>query len=377
MKYALLILLTLTNAVTAWSGDFTERAMETYYKTDSNYDLDCYYSMNKTYKLITPVNETQKSANSISREFMIEDLNSKVPMTFTVKRENKLISYEAVLNKIHVAKNKLGKRDFFLPPIANKEFETRFETTRIFCSVNFAYALPFDLTDGDYHFSVHPQKNYDWQSRLTAGIESNLNDPSMRSVIFLETGNGRGTLVNVNEFLDNKEPKIPVYQFATALTNVPDDVPLIVSPAGNNRFKIKASKEINIKFTGGNHNYCVWNVARHVLEDLMNSKSNARVNFNYDMSLLVAQVRGVEGMNIDFPKGLINKSNLLKDLLTTPQAQKSYHEFYLKYFIDYLAREYKAQYRTYNVQYTAPGFSKTITLNGGGERDLFIEFNYL
>lgn len=377
MKYAFFILISLLSAVEARSGDFTERAMETYLNTDSNYDLDCYYSLNKTYKLITPLNETQKNINSISRRFMVENLESSIPMTFTVRRENKSFSYEAVLNDVHISKNKLGKRDFFLAPITNKEFENRFETTKIFCSVNFAYALPFELTDGDYHFSVHPQKNYDWQNRLTAGIESYLMDPSLRSVIFLETGNGRGALVNLNDFFDNKKPRLPVYQFATALTNVPEEVPLIVSPAGNNRFKIKASEEINIKFTGGNHNYCVWNVARHVLEDLMNSKSSARINFKYDMSLLVAQVRGVEGMNIDFPKALINKSNLLKDLLKTQELQKQYHEFYLKYFIDYLAREYKAQYRSYNVQYTAPGFTKTIILNGSGNRDLFVEFNYL
>lgn len=377
MKTALIFsFLVLILSFEARSSDFHSRVMEAYLRTDNNFDLDCYYSRNKSWKLITPLNETVRSDDLIQRHFSIESADGTIPMVFSVKREKKKIAYEIILNQVHVLKNLVSKRDFYLGSLKDKNFENRFETTKIFCSINFAYALPFNLKDGDYHFSVHPQINYDWQNRLTSGIESYLNDEAYQSVIFLETGNGRGNLVNIHNFFDNKAPTLPVYDFGSKLVNVPESIPLIVSPAGNSRFRIQDSKEINIKFTGGNHNYCVWNVARHVLEDLMQSKSNPRINFIYPMNLLVAQVRGVEGMRIDFPKSDINRSNLLKDLLVTPESQKRYHEGYIQYFIQYLAEEYKAMYRSYTVLYTAPGYNKEIVLKGQGDRDLIIEFRY-
>lgn len=376
MKPPLSLVLFLVLSFNAYSNDFLSRVKDVYSETDTNFDLDCYYSRNKTWKLITPQGETTRSGDLIVRNFSIESDDGAVPILFKVTRENKLIVYEIILDGIHVIKNKVSKREFYLGPLRDKNFESKFETTKISCSINFAYALPFVLNSSDYHFSVHPQKTYDWQNRLTSGIESYLSDENYQSVIFLENGNGRGNLVNINNFFNNVLPTLPTYPFTSHLVNVPENTSYIVSPAGNNRFVIPDVKEINITFTGGNHNYCVWNVARHVLEDLMQSKSNPRINFIYPTELLVAQIRGVEGLRIDFLKKDINKSNLLKDLLSTSEAQKSYHESYIDYFIRYLAEEYKAMYRSYTVLYSAPGYHKEIVLQGNGQRDLVVQFRY-
>lgn len=328
-------------------------------------------------KLISPVSETRKDSDSISRDFIIETPDKVIPMTFKLNRNKGKFEYLVLLDQIHSSQGRFKRREFYIAPLRDQEFAEEFETSKIYCSVNFAYAYPHELVDGNYHFNVHPHLKYDWQKRLKAPVEKYLNDSSYQSVIFLEAGNYRGNLVNIHSFLDGLDYTLPPIPVDSDLEVVPEDVPLIVSPAGNNRFDFKVQKEINITFTGGNHNYCIWNVTRHVLENLMNSKSQARVNFSYDTKSIVAQIRGVEGMGINFSRGAVNRSNLLKDLLSGPHVQEKYHSAWLKYFRGYLAEEYSGMYKTFKINYQAEGFETSIILNGNGERDLEVNFSYL
>lgn len=356
---------------------FHERAAALYLETDKNFDLDCHYSFNSKFKLITPVSETTKGANSISRDFIIENTERSVPMNFMVKRVERDIYYSIQFDGKYLSTGKLGKRDFFIAPSNDKTFNAEFETTSIYCSVNFAYAYPYELRDGNYHFSVHPHKTYDWQSRLKAPIEAYLNNPDYKSIILLETGNYRGNLVNIHHFLDGVDYKLPATSVDSALENVPTETDLIVSPAGNNRFDFKVQNEINITFSGGNHNYCIWNATRHVIESLMLSKSEARIQFNYDTKAIVAQIRGVEGLRLNFPRRDVNRSNLLSDLLKNNDNVKQYHDNYISYFSGYLARRFKGQYKTYTIHYKAEGYSRTVVLEGNGSRQLEVVMNYL
>jgi hypothetical protein len=244
------------------------------------------------------------------------------------------------------------------------------------CSVNFAYALPFVLEDGNYHINVHPHTIYDWQNRLKEPIEKYLSDETYKSIILLEADNVRGNKVNIPNFFAGKEPGLTLPNYPSSLVNVPYETPLIVSPAGNSRYDIRAENEINITFTGGNHNYCIWNSARHILENLLNSRSSATVNFRYDMSAIVAQVRGVERTGINFPRSSVARSNLLRDLLSDKAVQVTYHKNYLHYFSTWLADEYIGMYRTYTVDYEGPGFKEVRTYNGHGTRDLKVTFRY-
>lgn len=358
---------------------FAERATKAYLDTDQNFDLDCYYDYNKLPKLMLPKGDTLRTANSISREFIIEKDNQVLPMTFKVERKNKAITYTALINNKHEVSGNLKQRSFFLGPIKDQAFMTEYETTKILCEVNFAYAYPHVLKDGNYHINVHPHKTYDWQNRLTGVMESYLNDKNYESILLLETGNNRGNLVNIHNFFDGIPAKLPPTKVDSDLVNVPLEVPLIVSPAGNNRFVIQADKELNVTFTGGNHNYCIWNAARHIVEGMMTSKSTAKINFYYDMKAIVAQQRGIEGegLQINFNRRDVNRSNLLSDLLSNPNIQKVYHSSYLDYFRNFMARQFIGMYKTYKLNYKAPGYETTVILEGNGTRDIEISFNYL
>jgi hypothetical protein len=372
----ILSLILALSSFPSWAEDFITRMAETYRETDRNYDLDCYFSYNKEWKLITTRSMTVKGPNTLSRSFDVDNGNKKVTLDFTLRMKDGKILYEALFDGRILASGKLARRDFYLPTLADRNFQNEFETNKIMCSVNFAYALPVPLEDGNYHINVHPHKIYDFQNRLKDPVEKYLNDDSYISMILLEAGNVRGNSVNIFDFFAGKDPGLVMPVYPSTLVNVPLSVPLIVSPAGNSRYEILAEREINVTFSGGNHNYCIWNSARHILENLLNSHSSAVVNFRYDMSAIVAQVRGVEGMRLNFPRRNVAKSNLLRDLLSDKTLQNGYHASYLYYFADYLANEYIGMYRTYTVDYEADGFKKTVTFQGKGTRDLKITFRY-
>ena len=357
--------------------DFPSRVRDAYTATDRAYDLDCFYARNQSFKLISPVAQTIKSANQLSREFILETPLKKVSMTFKLNRVGRSFEYAVIFDKIHESKGQLVKRDFAIAPVSNGSFAKEFETSKISCAVNLATAPVYELKDGDYHFSVHPHTIYDWQAKLRVPIETYLSNTQFRSVILLETGMGRGNLVDLGRFMDGAEPNLPVSQLKSDLEKVPATVPLIVSPAGNNRFKVLADSELNITYSGGNHNYCIWNSTRHVLIGLMNSKSSARINFIYDTRAIVAQQKGMEGLALNFPKQTIAKSNLLSDLFSNTILQENYHFSYLIFFRNLFAQEYSGMYRTFKVNYEAPGYNESFTMHGSGSRDLEVNFNYI
>lgn len=364
--------------LTLFAQTFAERVTETYLQTDKNYDIECFYSYNKTLKMIVPMGKTTKGPDHLSREFLIEGNGQKLPMNFLLRRVGRNFEYQVVINNEHLSTAKLGRRDFHIAPIKDQEFAKAFETSQIRCKVNFAYAYPQVLNDGNYHFSVHPHKTYDWQSRLKDVVEGYLNDPNYQSIILLETGNHRGELVNIHHFLDGLDYKLPANKVDSDLVNVPVEVPLIVSPAGNSRYEIRAEREINITFSGGNHNYCIWNATRHVIENLMKSKSQARINFYYDTKAIVAQPKGIEGegLDINFNRRDVKRSNLLKDLLARKEIQARYHASYLEYFRDFIGNQFSGMYKTYKINYKAEGFETTVTLQGQGTREIEVSLFY-
>ena len=350
---------------------------EAYLQNDQNYELDCVYAYNKVSRRIYPTSETVKTQNQLTRDFMIEGLDHTMPLNFTLVRKDKNVFYNVLINKTHLSSAKLGRREFYLAPLKDREFQNKYETSQIYCYVNFANAKPVELKDENYHINVHPHTIYDWQSLLKVPVETYLNNPAYKSMVMLESTNYRTNLVDINKFFDNVPYVLAPQNYRSELEVVPDHVPLIVSPAGKNEFSIKASKEINITYTGGNHNYCVWNNTRRVLEAMMYSNSTAKINFNYDTNALIAQASGMEGLGLNFSKNDVNKSNLLKDLLNTPEIQKRYHQGYLWYFQNTLVKEYQAQFKTLTIHYKAPGFNTTVTLPGNGVRELEVNFNYL
>ncbi len=369
-------LITFSIATPIMAMDFPARMQEAYTRTDKNFDLDCVYTYNNTFQLITPVSKTIKGPDFIQREFILENSQRSVPMTFLVKKDDRSFNYTLTFDNKYKSENKIKNRDFQISPVNNREFAQEFETSKIYCQVNFAYAHPTPISDGNYHINVHPHVAYDWQNLLQETTERYLADSNYKSLILLETGNYRGNLVNIDSFLSNFDYKLPKTDYETNLVTVPSDIELIVSPAGNSRYQIKAENEMNITFTGGNHNYCIWNSSRWLIMGLMRSKTQAKLNLIYDTASIVAQPRGMEGIGINFPKRDVNHSNLLKDLLLNTKNSASYHANYLDFFKRILLARFTGMYKTVKINYEAEGFVRNEVIKGNGERELEINFIY-
>ena len=354
---------------------FQERARDTYLTTDKNYSLDCMYGSNEKFQIINPVNETKKTSHTLERSFVIETSTNKVPMDFILKRVGKKFEYEIRFDKKYLSSGPLKYREFQLNPITNQALAQEIDLPRLMCQVNLAYAHPYPLTDGNYHINVHPHARYDWMRKLKTITENYLKDQRFESLVLLETTNYRGNSVNLNDFFNGVDYRLKQTEMDLVLSEVAEDIPLIVSPAGNSEYIFDVDKELNVTFTGGNHNYCIWNVTRHIILGLLRSKSTAVINFNYDSAAIVAQRRGVEGLGLDFPKSDYNRSNLLKDLLENKSIIDRYHRNWLWYFQNTLGKRYVGQFKSYTINYQAPGWQRTVVVNGNGSRDLIVNIN--
>lgn len=349
---------------------------KTYLATDKNYELNCEYTYNKNFQLIMPKSETIKGEKSLKREFVVENATRSVPMVFLVEEDGRALRYSLTFDGKYISEGKLVYRELQINPVNDADFALEFETSKITCQVNFAYAYPVVIGDGNYHINVHPHTVYDWQSLLKEKTESYLNNSKYKSLILLETKNNRGNLVNIWDFFGDVDYKLPEVNYPSDLTEVPEEVKLIVSPAGNSRYIIEAQKEVNVTYTGGNHNYCIWNSTRWILQGLMKSKATAKINFYYDTNAIVAQRRGIEGMGLDFPRRDVNRSNLLKDLLAARNSEK-YHKNYYHYFGNILLQRYSGMYKSIKLNYQAPGYEKSDTILGNGSRELEVNLIYL
>jgi len=378
MRLLLLFLIIASAITTSYAQDITTRFNEAYQRTDQNFDIDCRYSFNQSFKLMTPLSQTIKGKDYIKRDFLIESETKSATMSFNLQKKDKNFEYTIIFDGKHSSQGNLSRRDFYIPPVNNPQFASEFETSKIYCFVNFAYSAPHVITDGDYHINVHPHKSYDWQSLLKLPVEKYLNDQNYRSLILIETGNYRGNLVNINDVLNGNDYKLPQSNYGgTDLENVPLDVPIIVAPAGHSRYIFKANSELNVTFTGGNHNYCIWNNTRFILESLMRSKSEAKINIYYDTKSLVAQIKGMEKVGINFPKKDINQSNLLNSLLKNQKSRDNYHLNYHYYFKQFFFKEFIGMFKTVKLSYDAEGFRKEDIIHGNGTRELEINLIYL
>lgn len=375
---SLIIWILFASIQTCYAQDVVARMTSAYLETDKTFDIDCRYSYNKSFKLLTPLSDTVKGKDFIKRDFTIESESKTAKMSFVLQRSGQDFEYVIRFNDKYISQSRLSKREFYISPVNDIQFANEFETPRIYCYVNFATSAPQVVNDGDYHINVHPHKIYDWQSILKTPVEEYLNNPAYESLILLESGNYRGNLVNINNFLNDVDYKLPQGDYGgTDLKDVPPDVPMIVAPAGRSRYTMNATSQLNVTFTGGNHNYCIWNNTRFVMEALIKSKSEAKLNIYYDTKATVAQVRGIEGLALNFPKRDINKSNLLVDLLKNDKIREGYHRNYHYWFRHQFFKEFLGTFKTVKFTYKAEGFVREDIIQGTGLRDLEINLIYL
>ncbi len=389
MKILVLIFL----AFNALATDYDQRLDALFKSTDKSFDLECYYYSAKKNLLIEEVNQTVYLNKSLIRDFRITKDNQLFDMRLKVsehKNENKdkgpIGNYEVTLagKKFKGTIPKSFYKGFYLIN-SFSDFDNDFEVNKIYCRVNIAKALPyvFTRTTDRLHINVHPHPTYDWAKETTENVQKIIDSKASKNIILIEEPvDEKGHLVNLKEFLQTGiVPDLPVSKYKSAL-DIPNDAKLIVSPAGHNRYKFdKKGGELNVLYTGGFHNYCVWNNTRSIISSLFRSNSETTLNLTYKMDSLIVQRVGVIG-SLSFNYLMLRKTRLLSKLnVNKPKYMAKYYKKYFKFFSGPFVfgstyGSFTYAFKTLTINYDNPLYKDSVTYKGAGDRDLTINLKY-
>ena len=363
--YLLLSFSLFAQEMPTWLSDIYE-------KNNQYFELECTYFNPANHKVIIPTSDTVKTNQGYSRSFEIQTPNESAKLTFFLSRlDNKNIADIYINDRLYVSKRirRVKHREFYLP--WDKD-GLKLETQDIFCEINFAENKP-TIIKSDTHLNIHPHVNYDPNKLTSEGAEELFQ--TIPSKIMLEDGNMKGNNVDLDDFMQDES--IWLYQGYWAMTDeYRNYVEYVVSPAGHNRFVWDSLEAVSIHYTGGNHNYCIWNNARNLLRAYLKSYSNKPVEIIYHMDAIVAQWGGIIS-GLSFSKSLYNKSPLIKNLLADDEKARDYIKAYHDYFaFQYIDQEFKGYFKTLRIRTNFKGESLERVVNGNGHLDKEIIFNY-
>ena len=276
---------------------------------------------------------------------------------------------------VQEASGRLYKKEIRIQPQRTFDsFYQKFNLSQLTCYVEFAQAKDIAL-DENQHISVHPHTRYDYRGLLTEKIE-NISSLNKTNIVLLEDGNFKENLVDLYKFLITGKINLPINDYGEILSNLPDDTQLVVSPAGHNRYAFTSDNPVSISYSGGNHNYCIWNNTRKVLSALLESNYSPNLTINYlaDSTVLQCGKGIIRGLGISCRS--LRAGNLLADFLNTSGSQ-DYHVSYFQYFVSNTIPFYQHRYKEVHFNYQSRGFSKRVILKGSGSRILTVNIKYL
>lgn len=382
----------ILSSLTSYAQTQKERIEQAYIKNDKNYELTCKYFGQNKFGLITPYSDTKRKLGQLSRSFKVDFNGELFDFDFIIssseKRKGKydinfsnglVISGEIKSNSALIDNN--DRKAFYIPTRRIKRnyrnFVFNHEIYKISCKVYIAQAkkIIIDDNENELHINVHPHDRYD-KHKLTIGrTEEYYLDPALKSYVLLEEGNYKGNLVDFKKFLQMEEYRLIKNYYPESVT-IPESAELIVSPAGHNRYHFVAKNDVSITYTGGNHNYCMWNNTRRLLMSYMRSYSEAKLSINFDASAIVVQNGGLVGLS--FNSSSTSKDNLLKNVFARDTKQaKEYTKNFFDYFVDVFVTRYTAQFRQVTIKNRSPYGQYSKSIQGNGKRDLVINFNYI
>lgn len=372
----------------AFSQTQEQRIAQAYYLTDSNFDIDCYAFKPSKNIQVYAKNKTRFTLNKLERDFSVHNNGSSTDILVSLSQH---IEQEAQYTiKLENGEEYSGeiesnfKKGFYLNPSQTTTVKT-FELDKLYCKINFAESKKIEITDSKnkYHINVHPHSNYDIYSETIASTQKVYEDKSFQSILLLEEKiNGKGNLVDLSIFLDTGIiPNLPLNNFSTDI-KVPSDSLITVSAAGHNRYNFINNNElVEITYTGGNHNYCIWNNTRNLITSLFRSESTVQLVINYYTDSIVAQRSGII-KGLSFKRKAMKKTRLLRnifnnDLKTAVKYINNYSNYFENSFIK--SSGFNAHYKTLTINTSSikPAISRSIVLKGSGSRDLVINLNYL
>lgn len=377
-----------TLSFSSFANEQDSRIENAYRQNDKTFDIDCYYFNSKTELLLLPQSKTKFENNRLTRNYKLLTSKNELKVNIEIAPSQTVEGqYRVEFENGHTYLGEIKKnfeKGFYLKSDSSQEFDRSFEISQFYCKVNFAYAQPVVLNEKNnkIHLNVHPHDNYDFYGETLSTAQVLLDDKEYKSYVLLEEKvNGKGNFVDLSNFLrDGEITDLGFNAFYTQL-KIPSSSELVIAPAGYNRFEFEGNTEIDITYTGGYHNYCIWNSTRSVITGLFRSNSSSKLNITYLLDGVVAYRKGIIP-GLSFKRGAMQNTRLLRniiknDLVGSTAYFKNYFDYFTGTFIDNSSfGGFEGMFKTLKVNYNSPGFTGSKTLLGSGNRNLEINFNY-
>lgn len=350
-------------------------------------------SINCEYKwwLDTPPVETLKQeyihGKSVSAQYKISDTILDVEITAGPVKGT--IDYEIAGTKFQGSLSKYNYIHLDLQNINNKQQEVinKYKLNSLTCTLEIAYEDTYVVEDKNIHVAMHPYTLYDLRGASTPVTVAKLADKSMHQLLLLDdvANIRKGQELNINEFLMNGAPDLPIKPLAPTYSKVwqqlpfdiPENIAMRVAPAGHLRFSLTRDDH-EFTYTGGNHNYCIMNSTRRVLNAFFEQPRPKKITFNYVKDGIVVQYKSyLKVLNI--PKKIFKKSNLLSNIIANmDEVQKAkYFDGHLNYYANTYLSQKQYMFGTATLIRSGVGPNKTIKVQGKGKGDITIIFNYI
>lgn len=355
-----------------------QRIIEAYKQHNQLFQLRCeVFDTSNTLRNVVPYGDLQfKIGEKLEQKFKLITKNEELLFNLLVlpDTKNKGASFELsfesgpdYFGKVAESFGRQYKKAIRLS--SNNDFYQKYNLSTLTCYVEFAHARTIRLND-NIHISVHPHSNYDYRNVLTSKIEDLFNKYNS-NVVLLEDGNFKENLVSLYSFLITGQISLPINDYGEIRAEETSDVMLSVSPAGHNRYSFDSNDPVTVDYSGGNHNYCIWNNSRNVMKALLESEFSPNLTINYLQDSIVLQCgRGIiRGLGISCRS--LRPDNLLSRFLKSSQSKK-YHQSYYQYFVNNTIPSYKHRYKKVIFRYSSSDFTKETQLIGSGERILKI-----
>lgn len=351
--------------------------------------INCEYKWWLDTPAVETVKQTYTAGKSVSAQYKIKD--SLLNINITAGGEKGIVDYELAGVKFSGTLSKWNYIHLDLQNLNQQQLavSNEYNLNSLTCSLEIAYEDNYVIKNKDLHIAMHPYTLYDLDGESTVAIVKNLQDTTKEQLILLDDVPNirKGQTLNINEFLLSGAPDLPIKPLAPSLSQVwqqmpfdiPEEIPMRVAPAGHLRFTLTKS-EHEITYTGGNHNYCIMNSTRRMLNAFFENPGKKKIVFNYVKEGVVVQWRSFKGMSeLHIPKKVFNKSNLLARMIEnmTDKQRDTYFDGYFNYFTGYFLGIKQYMFKEATVIRRGVGVTKIQKVNGKGSGDITIEFNYI
>jgi len=369
MKFIILLisyLITLTSAFSYTSEDI----QNSYKKLNENAHIYCQFKNYVSRPQIKAIKNEFVKDQYLKTSFLSNDTSFDVSVRVKGGDPVAEIQYEKEIIHGKLKKNFeiiFDKKEINSYPIGHILKDL---ALNLLCVAEVSVEKNYSLDATPLHINVHPHANYD-QKNLTIDKINEYFD-NFKSLSLLDDYNRKGEGYSLSEFLEDGFAKLNHKYYPDPSFEIPDSSDLLVAPAGHLKYDIESNKTV-IHYTGGNHNYCMWNNIRRVIDGLFASSIGEEVVFIFHTNVIVTQRPGIIS-EISIPRSVYKKSYVLADIFKNMSAEESsaYHDGYVNFFLDDLGKFKNNFYKTLEIVYNG----KSYILNGKGLKDYRIEFIY-